>query len=136
MVKVGINGFGRIGRLVFRSIEDRSLKGEDIKVVAINDPFSETDYMCYQLKYDSVHGNCNYDISENNVMNVNNKEIHHFKERDPSNIKWGEHDVDYVVEATGVFTTMEGASKHLVGGAKRSYFCTIKRCTNVCNGCK
>ncbi len=120
MVKVGINGFGRIGRLVFRTIEDRRLNGEDIQVVAINDPFSETKYMGYQLKYDSVHGKCNYDISENNGnLVVNNKEIHHFAERDPSNINWGGHDVDYVVEATGVFTTMEGASKHLVGGAKK-----------------
>lgn len=120
MVKVGINGFGRIGRLVFRSIEDRRLNGEDIKVVAINDPFSETNYMCYQLKYDSVHGKCNYEISENNDnLVVNGNEISHFKERDPENIQWGDHDVDYVVESTGVFTTMEGASKHLVGGAKR-----------------
>ena len=120
MVKVGINGFGRIGRLVFRSIEDRRQSGEDIQVVAINDPFSETNYMCYQLKYDSVHGHCGYDISSNdNFMNVNDNEIIHFKERDPSNIKWGDHDVDYVVESTGVFTTMEGASKHLEGGAKR-----------------
>jgi glyceraldehyde 3-phosphate dehydrogenase len=120
MVKVGINGFGRIGRLVFRSIEDRRLNGEDIMVVAINDPFSETEYMGYQLKYDSVHGNCGYDInSHDNFLNVNDNDIIHFKERDPSNIKWGEYDVDYVVESTGVFTTMEGASKHLEGGAKR-----------------
>ena len=120
MVKVGINGFGRIGRLVFRSIEDRRLNGEDIQVVAINDPFSETKYMAYQLKYDSVHGKCNYEIGEeNDNLVVNNNEIFHFKERDPSNIQWSDHNVDYVVEATGVFTTMEGASKHLVGGAKR-----------------
>ena len=120
MVKVGINGFGRIGRLVFRSIEDRRLNGEDIKVVAINDPFSETKYMGYQLKYDSVHGKCTYEICEkNDNLVVNNNEIFHFKERDPVNINWGDHDVDYVVESTGVFTTMEGASKHLEGGAKR-----------------
>lgn len=120
MVKVGINGFGRIGRLVFRTIEDRRLQGEDIEVVAINDPFSETKYMGYQLKYDSVHGKCNYDISENNGnLVVNNQEIHHFAERDPLNINWGHHNVDCVVEATGVFTTMDGASKHLVGGAKK-----------------
>ena len=99
MVKVGINGFGRIGRLVFRSIEDRRLNGEDIMVVAINDPFSETNYMCYQLKYDSVHGHCGYEISsDGNLMNVNGNEITHSKERDPANIKWSEHDVDYVVE--------------------------------------
>ena len=120
MVKVGINGFGRIGRLVFRSIEDRRVHGDDIQVVAINDPFSETKYMGYQLKYDSVHGKCNYEISENDDnLVVNGNEIFHFKERDPTNIQWGDHDVDYVVEATGVFTTMEDASKHLVGGAKR-----------------
>ena len=138
MVKVGINGFGRIGRLVFRSIEDRRLNGEDIKVVAINDPFSETKYMGYQLKYDSVHGKCSYEIGEkNDNLVVNDNEIIHFRDRDPENIQWGDHDVDYVVEATGVFTTMEGASKHLVGGAKRVIISApSKRCANVCNGCK
>ena len=62
MIKVGINGFGRIGRLVFRCIENRRLLGSNIEVVAINDPFSEVNYMAYQLKYDSVHGTCNYNI--------------------------------------------------------------------------
>ena len=102
-------------------------------VVAINDPFSKQ--IIYVInKYDSVHGHCGYEISsDGNLMNVNGNEITHSKE-DPANIKWSEHDVDYVVESTGVF--MEGASKHLEGGAKVNYVSTFKRCSYVCNGCK
>ena len=86
MVKVGINGFGRIGRLVFRSIEDRRLNGENIQVVAINDPFSETNYMCYQLKYDSVHGKCNYEICEKNEKLVVN-ELSSFRFKNSSSMQ-------------------------------------------------
>jgi len=120
MVKVGINGFGRIGRLVFRCIEDRRLNGEDIKVVAINDPFSEIDYMGYQLKYDSVHGICNYEIGydEGNLL-VNGRKIYRLADRNPENLQWDTYSADYVVESTGMFTTIEGASKHLEGGAQR-----------------
>lgn len=120
MVKVGINGFGRIGRLVFRCIEDRRLKGEDIEVVAINDPFSEIDYMGYQLKYDSVHGICKYNIDyEDGNLLVNGRKIYRLSERDPSNLEWGTYNADYVVEATGMFTTLEEAGLHLKGGASR-----------------
>jgi glyceraldehyde 3-phosphate dehydrogenase len=122
MVKVGINGFGRIGRLVFRCIEDRRLRGENIEVVAINEPFSELDYMAYQLKYDSVHGKASYEIdydSTAEILLVNNCEVHRLSEKDPSNLQWGMYDVDYVVESTGMFTTIEGATKHIQGGAKR-----------------
>jgi len=119
-LRVAINGFGRIGRLVFRSIEDRRLKGEDIEVVAINDPFSEIDYMGYQLKYDSVHGTCKYDIEciDGNLL-VNGRKIYRLSERDPSNLQWDSYNVDYVVESTGMFTTLEGAGLHLKGGASR-----------------
>ena len=120
MVKVGINGFGRIGRLVFRCIEDRRLKGEDIEVIAINDPFSEIEYMGYQLKYDSVHGICKYNIDyEDGNLLVNGRKIYRLSERDPSNLEWGTYNADYVVEATGMFTTLEGAGLHLKGGASR-----------------
>ena len=122
MVKVGINGFGRIGRLVFRCIEDRRLRGENIEVVAINEPFSELDYMAYQLKYDSVHGKVSYEIdydSTTDILLVNNCAVHRLSEKDPSNLPWGMYDVDYVVESTGMFTTIEGATKHIQGGAKR-----------------
>ena len=118
-VKVGINGFGRIGRLVFRIIEDRRIKGEDIVVVGINDPFIENDYMIYLLNNDTVHGHFNYSITNNpdNTLSINNNIINKFSERDPSQIKWG--NVDVVVESTGVFTTLEKASAHFVGGAKK-----------------
>ena len=120
MVKIAINGFGRIGRLVFRCIEDRRLKGEDIEVVAINKPFSEIDYMGYQLKYDSVHGICKYNIDyEDGNLLVNGRKIYRLSERDPSNLEWGTYNADYVVEATGMFTTLEGAGLHLKGGAPR-----------------
>ncbi len=118
-IKVGINGFGRIGRLVFRIIEDRRIKGEDIVVVGINDPFIENDYMIYLLNNDTVHGHFNYSITNNpdNTLSINNNIINKFSERDPSQIKWG--NVDVVVESTGVFTTLEKASAHFVGGAKK-----------------
>jgi len=122
MIKVGINGFGRIGRLVFRCIEDRRLRGENIEVVAINEPFSELDYMAYQLKYDSVHGQASYEIDydfTSDILLVNCCEVNRLSEKDPSNLPWGKYEVDYVVESTGMFTTFEGATKHILGGAKK-----------------
>ena len=122
MVKVGINGFGRIGRLVFRCIEERRLRGENIEVVAINEPFSDLEYMAYQLKYDSVHGKVCYDMKQDNssdALIINDKKVHRFAEKDPSKLPWGEHNVDYVVESTGLFTTLETANLHILGGAKR-----------------
>ncbi|EEH46313.1 glyceraldehyde-3-phosphate dehydrogenase [Paracoccidioides brasiliensis Pb18] len=117
VVKVGINGFGRIGRIVFRN----AVEHDDVEIVAVNDPFIETNYAAYMLKYDSTHGQFKGDIehSGGNNLTVNNKTIHFYQERDPTNIPWGKHGVDYVVESTGVFTTTEKAKAHLSGGAKK-----------------
>merc|ERR1712045_1083766 len=115
MVKIGINGFGRIGRLVLRAALD---KGAD--VVAINDPFIPLDYMVYMFKYDSTHGRYKGDISvEGDKLKINGKLISVFGERDPTAIPWGSAGADYVVESTGVFTTTEKASAHFQGGAKK-----------------
>lgn len=114
-VKVGINGFGRIGRLVFRASLEK-----DVEVVGINDPFIDLDYMVYMLKYDSIHGKFNGDVyTKDGKLVVNGKEITVFAERDPKDIKWADCGAEYVVESTGVFTTTEKASAHLNGGAKK-----------------
>ncbi|XP_053307146.1 glyceraldehyde-3-phosphate dehydrogenase [Spea bombifrons] len=116
MVKIGINGFGRIGRLVVRA----SIASGKVQVVAINDPFIDLEYMVYMFKYDSTHGRFKGTVkAENGKLVVNDQVITVFQERDPSNIKWGDAGADYVVESTGVFTTIEKASLHLKGGAKR-----------------
>ena len=94
MINVGINGFGRIGRLVFRCIEDRRLRGENIQVVAINEPFSDLEYMAYQLKYDSVHGKADYDIgfdSESDTLIVNNCKVHRLSNKNPRELPWNKH---------------------------------------------
>jgi len=115
MVKVGINGFGRIGRLVLRAAMD---KGVD--VVAINDPFIPLDYMVYMFKYDSTHGRFKGDVSVvDGKLKINDQLIAVFGERDPTAIQWGSAGADYVVESTGVFTTTEKASAHFQGGAKK-----------------
>ena len=120
MVNIGINGFGRIGRLVFKVIENRRLNGENIKVVGINDPFTTSDYMTYLLKYDSVHGKCDHKIeSDDDNIIVNENRIKVFAERNPEQILWNSVNVDIVVEATGVFTTLDKAGMHLKGGAKK-----------------
>eukprot|EP01083_Nonionella_stella_P146248 459740_1 len=116
MVNVGINGFGRIGRLVLRDCVTRP----DVNVVAVNDPFLELDYLCYMFKYDSVHGRFQGECStKDGCLIVNDKSIKVYAIPDPSQIPWKETNVDYVVESTGVFTTMERAGAHLTGGAKR-----------------
>jgi len=116
VIKVGINGFGRIGRLVFRS----SFERDDIEVVAVNDPFIDLDYMVYLTKYDSTHGRFNGTVeAKNGKLVVNGKEVSVFAERDPANIKWGAAGAEYIVESTGVFTLTEKASAHLKGGAKK-----------------
>ena len=116
MVKVGINGFGRIGRLSLRSILER----KDVEIVAVNDPFTAPDYMEYMLKYDTMHGRLKGDVSvkDGNLV-VNGKTIKVFAEKDPANIPWGKAGVDYVLECSGVFTTTEACEKHLAGGAKK-----------------
>ena len=117
MIKVGINGFGRIGRMVFRAAVENFSK--DIQVVGIND-LLDPDYLAYMLKYDSVHGIFNHDIKvEGNFMFVDGQKIQVFCEKDPANITWGELGVDVVVESTGFFLTEELASAHLKAGAKK-----------------
>ena len=117
MIRVGINGFGRIGRMVFRAAVENFAK--DIQVVGIND-LLDPDYLAYMLKYDSVHGIFEHDIKvEGNYMIVDGNKIQVFAEKDPSAITWGALDVDVVVESTGFFLTEELASAHLKAGAKK-----------------
>ena len=116
-LKLGINGFGRIGRMVFRAAVENFSK--DITVVGIND-LLDADYLAYMLKYDSVHGQFNHDIKvEGNFLIVDGNKIQIFAEKDPSAITWGALDVDVVVESTGFFLTEELASAHLKAGAKK-----------------
>ncbi|RKP22875.1 glyceraldehyde 3-phosphate dehydrogenase [Syncephalis pseudoplumigaleata] len=116
VVKIGINGFGRIGRLVFRA----SLARDDVEVVSINDPFIDVEYMAYLLKYDSTHGRFKGKAEyRDNLLIVDGKNIHVHGERDPASIPWGQDGADYIVESTGVFTTSEKAGAHLKGGAKK-----------------
>ncbi|PGH36251.1 glyceraldehyde-3-phosphate dehydrogenase [[Emmonsia] crescens] len=115
-IKVGINGFGRIGRIVFRN----AIEHDDVEIVAVNDPFIETHYAAYMLKYDSTHGQFKGDIAvSDHGLTVNGKTVHFYQERDPANIPWAKHGAEYVVESTGVFTTAEKANAHLKGGAKK-----------------
>ncbi|XP_044532796.1 glyceraldehyde-3-phosphate dehydrogenase-like [Gracilinanus agilis] len=116
MVKVGVNGFGRIGRLVTRA----TFSCKEVEIVAINDPFIDLSYMVYMFQYDSTHGKFKGTVkAENGKLVINGKPITIFQERDPANIKWGDAGAEYIVESTGVFTTMEKAGAHLKGGAKR-----------------
>ncbi len=113
-MKVGINGFGRIGRLVFRILVDRG-----VDVVAIND-LTDIKTLAHLLKYDSTAGKFDGTVDyDDSSLTVNGKKIQVLSERDPSNIKWGELGADIVVESTGIFTDRKGASKHLAGGAKK-----------------
>jgi glyceraldehyde 3-phosphate dehydrogenase len=114
-VKIGINGFGRIGRLVFRA----AVKRPDVEVVAIND-LLELDHLAYLLKYDSVHGRFDgtVDISGGDLV-VNGKKIRITAEKDPANLKWDAAGADIVAECTGIFTTLDTAQKHIDGGAKK-----------------
>jgi len=114
-IKVGINGFGRIGRLVFRAAQDI----ENIEIVGINDLIS-VDYIAYMLRYDTVHGQFNGSIEvKNGQLVVNGKAIRVTAEKDPANLKWNEIGAEYVVEATGLFLTKEKAQAHINAGAKR-----------------
>jgi glyceraldehyde 3-phosphate dehydrogenase len=118
MVKVGINGFGRIGRLAFRA----ALDNKEVQVLGINDPFIDLDYMVYMLKYDSVHGQYQGEISVDKASNslvVDGAKIKIFAEKDPANISWSSCGAEYILECTGVFTTIEKASTHMKGGAKK-----------------
>lgn len=115
-VKVGINGFGRIGRLVFRAAMDNP----DIEIVGINDPFIDADYMEYMLKYDTVHGRFKGETgSRDGQFSVNGKVIATFAERNPKDIGWKSCGAEYIVESTGVFLTKESAQGHIDAGAKK-----------------
>ncbi|KAI1132350.1 glyceraldehyde 3-phosphate dehydrogenase [Nemania abortiva] len=115
-IKVGINGFGRIGRIVFRN----AVEHPEIEIVAVNDPFIEPKYAEYMLKYDSTHGTFKGTVSvDGSDLVVDGKKVKFYTERDPAAIPWKDTGVEYVVESTGVFTTTEKAKAHLVGGAKK-----------------
>ncbi|MEO7128827.1 MAG: glyceraldehyde 3-phosphate dehydrogenase NAD-binding domain-containing protein, partial [Rhodoferax sp.] len=115
-IKIGINGFGRIGRNVLRAAVQNF---PDIEVVAIND-LLEPDYLAYMLQYDSVHGRFDAKVSvEGHTLIVNGKKIRLTQERDPANLKWNEVGADVVLESTGLFLTKEAAQKHIAAGAKK-----------------
>ena len=114
-IRVGINGFGRIGRMVFRAAQEF----DDVEVVGIND-LLDPDYLAYMLKHDSVHGKFKGDIAiEGDTLVVNGKNIRLSAERDPAALNWGDIDVDVVIESTGLFLTKETAQKHIDAGAKK-----------------
>jgi glyceraldehyde 3-phosphate dehydrogenase len=115
-IKVGINGFGRIGRIVFRAAQKRS----DIEIVGIND-LLDAEYMAYMLKYDSTHGRFDgtVEVKDGHLV-VNGKTIRVTAEKDPANLKWNEIGVDVVAEATGIFLTDETARKHITAGCEES----------------
>ena len=117
-IKVGINGFGRIGRMVFRAVA-KEAEFSDIEIVGIND-LLEPDYLAYMLKYDSVHGNFKGDIAvEGNNLIVNGKKIRLTAVKDPAELKWNEIGADLVIESTGLFLTKESCEKHIAAGAKK-----------------
>ena len=115
-VKIGINGFGRIGRLILRVACER----DDVEVVGINDPFISADYANYLLRYDTIHGKFNGEVKNTeNTLIVNGKEIKMFTEKEPEKIDWKGCGAEYIAEATGKFTNLEGANLHLKAGAKK-----------------
>ena len=128
-IKIGINGFGRIGRLVFQAICDQGLLGKEIDVVAVVDISTDADYFAYQMKYDSVHGHFKHEVAttksdaslaENDVLVVNGHKIQCvMATKSPADLPWGKLGVDYVVESTGLFTDSEKAKGHLAAGAKK-----------------
>jgi len=114
-VKIGINGFGRIGRLVFRCAI-----AQGVQVVGVNDPFIPADYMAYMFQYDSTHGRFKGEVShKEGKLIVNGQEIAVFTEKEPSKIPWGQLGAEYIVESTGVFTTVEKCQPHIQAGAKK-----------------
>lgn len=133
-MKIGINGFGRIGRLAFRAAVNR----DDVEIVGIND-LVEPDYLAYMLQYDSTHGRFDGTVAvkDGNLV-VNGKTIRVTAERDPANLKWGDLDTDVVLECTGLFLTQEAGQKHLDAGAKKSHFLSTgqRRYANIRPWCK
>jgi len=128
-IKVGINGFGRIGRMVFQAICDQGLLGSVIDVVAVADVSTEADYFAYQIKYDSIQGKFKHevateksspDVAENDTLVINgNKVLCIMAQRNPADLPWGKLGVDYVIESTGLFTDSEAAKGHIAAGAKK-----------------
>lgn len=115
-VKIGINGFGRIGRLILRA----SVERDDVEVVAINDPFLTPDYACYLYKYDSTHGIATSDLKlVGDDLKLNRKTIKFFAEKEPENINWKSTGAEYIIDCTGKFTNADDAIRHLKGGAKK-----------------
>jgi glyceraldehyde 3-phosphate dehydrogenase len=115
-LRIGIGGFGRIGRITLRA----ALQHHDVKVVAINDPFMDPEYAVYLLKYDSTHGRFKGDVSfSGNKLIVNGQAITMYAEKDPASVPWGKEGVDIVIEASGVFTTIDKCQGHIKGGAKK-----------------
>ncbi|WP_418271782.1 glyceraldehyde 3-phosphate dehydrogenase NAD-binding domain-containing protein, partial [Intestinimonas sp.] len=115
-IKIGINGFGRIGRLVFRA----GLERPDVEFVGINDPGMTPDYMAYMLRYDTIHGRFNGEISyDDSSITVNGHKVMVYAKMSPAEIPWGEIGAEYVVESTGLFLTKEKAQGHLDAGAKK-----------------
>ncbi len=116
-IRLGINGFGRIGRMVMREALSRP---DEFQVVGINDPFVDSDYMAYLLSHDTVHGNFGKDIrGENGILYVDGQGINTFSEKSPANIPWKNVEASYIIESTGVFCTTESASEHLKAGANK-----------------
>ncbi|MBX0316078.1 type I glyceraldehyde-3-phosphate dehydrogenase [Planococcus liqunii] len=114
-LKLAINGFGRIGRIVFR----QALANEEVEVVAVND-LTDAKMLAHLLKYDSIHGTLDAEISsEGNDLIVNGKKIHVYSEKDPANLPWAENNIDIVIESTGFFTNADDAKKHIQAGAKK-----------------
>jgi len=117
-IKVGINGFGRIGRMVFRAVA-KEAEFSNIEIVGIND-LLEPDYLAYMLKYDSVHGRFNGDIAvDGSTLVVNGKKIRLTAIKDPTELKWGDIGADLVIDCTGLFLTTESCQKHIAAGAKK-----------------
>ncbi|KAF9938006.1 hypothetical protein BGZ67_000645 [Mortierella alpina] len=127
-INIGINGFGRIGRLVLRA----ALANKNVKVVAINDPFIDLNYMAYMFKYDSTHGRYKGEVSiKDGHLVVDGHDIIVYQNMKPEEIQWGAANAEYVVESTGVFTTIEKASLHLRGGAKKVALMTTVHATTA-----
>lgn len=131
-INIGINGYGRIGRLVMRA----AANNPKYNIVAVNDPFIPVKYMEYMYKYDTVHGRAQSEVScdeDASTLTIGGNPVKVFGEMDPSNIAWGSVGADYVVESTGVFTSIDGASKHFKGGAKKSgHICPVGRRPYAC----
>ena len=115
-IKIGINGFGRIGRVITRAVLER----DDIEIVGINDPFITPEYACYLFNYDTVHGRSKHTMTQNgDHVDVGGMHIMFHAEYEPENIAWDKCGAEYIVEATGKFTKYADAKRHLTGGAKK-----------------